>query len=200
MIFTFHTQVINYVISKYNLQSYLELGTHRPEANFNLIRCRYKISVDPSTVFGQPSFVGTSDEFFEQNKQTFDCIFIDGLHHADQVQKDFANSLNCLNEGGIILIHDTNPQDEKYTPVPRNGLKGRWNGDVWKFVADDLWKHPVEWKTLDFEANGLTVVRKPSSFIPVNLGLKGERNWQFFTENKEFILHTCTTKEFIEWV
>ena len=32
--------------------------------------------------------------------EKFDLIFIDGLHHADQVKRDFENSLRCLNDNG----------------------------------------------------------------------------------------------------
>ena len=51
----------------------------------------------------------TSDEFFSQNKETFDLIFIDGLHIHEQVLKDIDNSLNVLNENGVILLHDCLP-------------------------------------------------------------------------------------------
>ena len=47
----------------------------------------------------------TSDEFFEKYpEEKFDVIFIDGLHHYDQCQKDTINALKKLNESGIILL------------------------------------------------------------------------------------------------
>ena len=30
----------------------------------------------------------TSDDFFKQNKNKYDCVFIDGLHIYDQVKRD----------------------------------------------------------------------------------------------------------------
>ena len=60
------------------------------------------VGVDP---FSGGNIRMKSDDFFLQNKQSFDCIFIDGLHEYDQVCKDLENSLNCVNEKGIIFFN-----------------------------------------------------------------------------------------------
>ena len=109
-----------------NYKSYLEIGTFKDEL-FKPIKCEKKIGVDP--VSGG-NVRKTSDEFFLENKQKFDLIFIDGLHHYDQVKKDIINSFNFLNNGGIILIHDCMPKDYYYQAVPR--CQYEWNGDTWK--------------------------------------------------------------------
>ena len=44
----------------------------------------YKISVDPEKNSEHLTHEMTSDEFFEQNTDKFDVIFIDGLHHSDR--------------------------------------------------------------------------------------------------------------------
>ena len=44
----------------------------------------------------------TSDAFFATNKESFDFIFIDGLHEANQVFRDAMNSLEWLNPGKAI--------------------------------------------------------------------------------------------------
>jgi hypothetical protein len=78
----------------------------------------------------------TSDQFFAQNAEKFDLVFIDGLHWSEQVIRDIMGSLVCLNNGGIIVLHDCNPQTafaEAYPPVP--GYIGDWNGDVWKAIV-----------------------------------------------------------------
>src|SRR6185369_2298408 len=106
MTFTHHSQVINFLIEKFGFRSYLEIGLHDARHNFDLIKCKNKVSVDPSNKYSEPTFLLTSDDFFHQNSRlTFDIVFIDGLHSAEQVKKDFENSLQCLNEGGFILIH-----------------------------------------------------------------------------------------------
>ena len=53
------------------------------------------------------SFIkGTSDEFFKNNEQKFDIIYVDGWHEAPQVYKDINNSWDCLNVNGIIICDD----------------------------------------------------------------------------------------------
>ena len=51
-------------------------------------------------------FKNTSDEFFMQNKEKFDIIYIDGWHEEPQVYKDINNSWNSLNINGIIICDD----------------------------------------------------------------------------------------------
>ena len=48
----------------------------------------------------------TSDNFFENNKEKFDLIYIDGSHEAPQVYNDLYNSWACLNSNGIIICDD----------------------------------------------------------------------------------------------
>ena len=47
-----------------------------------------------------------SSDFFKINNKTFDIIYIDGSHFYLDVYNDFKNSLNCLNDGGIIIFDD----------------------------------------------------------------------------------------------
>ncbi len=47
-----------------------------------------------------------SDEFFKNNDLTFDIIYVDGHHLADQVYKDAINSWNALNNSGILIFDD----------------------------------------------------------------------------------------------
>lgn len=49
-----------------------------------------------------------------QTKQKFDLVFIDGLHHSDQVLKDINNSLSFLEPNGVIMCHDILPSSEQY--------------------------------------------------------------------------------------
>ena len=81
--------VINILIRKNNYKSYLEVGTQDPTSNFNKIEIQNKISIDPFPR-GEVTFVGTFDEYFESILEDvkYDIIFIDGLHHNDQVLKD----------------------------------------------------------------------------------------------------------------
>ena len=76
----------------------------------------------------------TSDEFFLNNNDKFDIIFIDGLHQYEQVIKDVKNSLNCLTKNGIILLHDCLPRTLWNQVYPR--INSDWNGDVWKAIVE----------------------------------------------------------------
>ena len=80
------------------------------------------------------NYRGTSDEFFKQNKNNFDCIFIDGLHTYKQVKNDILNSIKFLNEDGVILVHDCLPANFYQQAVPR--CKMLWTGDVWKSIVE----------------------------------------------------------------
>jgi predicted O-methyltransferase YrrM len=48
----------------------------------------------------------STNEFFEQNKNTFDCIFIDADHSYEGVLADYKNAMEVINKGGIIILHD----------------------------------------------------------------------------------------------
>ena len=102
--------LIQRLINKINAQSYLEIGLGTGNV-FRSIKCQTKYGVDPQ--YGnfeyekgikcmiKPTHEMTSDEFFEQNKKTFDVIFIDGMHDSEYVQRDINNSISCLNDGGV---------------------------------------------------------------------------------------------------
>lgn len=133
------TDILNYCIKKYNYKSYLEIGVRDPnKGNFNSINIKNKLGVDPKPKINQSNiYVGTSDDFFKKNKQKFDIIFIDGLHLEEQVDKDIINSLECITDKGLILLHDCNPptklhQRETYEI---NGKYPPWNGTVWKSIV-----------------------------------------------------------------
>ena len=120
--------IINALIKKINATRYLEIGIADAE-NFNHIECQHKIGVDPGDGVSC-TFNITSDEFFAKNNEIFDIIFIDGLHHSDQVYMDIKNSLNCLSYTGYIICHDMNPHSEIIQRVPKE--TNEWTGDCWK--------------------------------------------------------------------
>lgn len=123
-------EIINKIINYKNYKKYLEIGCFKDE-NFDKININYKVGVDP--VSGG-TIRDTSDNYFTKNKDNFDIIFIDGLHHYEQVKKDILNSLNFLNDGGIILVHDCLPSRARDQMIPRS--HENWNGDVWKAIVE----------------------------------------------------------------
>jgi hypothetical protein len=141
------TTIINYLLSlSKNKTNYLEIGVRNPNHNFNHIKADNKYSVDPGVEFKENpvDFKMTSDVFFDNLNQEkilipgikFDVIFIDGLHLAEQVDKDIINSLHYIKDDGFIVLHDCNPPTEwhareefRYTGSPAGG---HWNGTTWK--------------------------------------------------------------------
>lgn len=194
MTFAHHSQVINYLIQRLGFGHYLEIGVHRPQGNFDLIRCKYKMGVDPN---GRAMFTGTSDQYFAENKQKFDITFLDGDHEYIQCKRDLANSLACLNENGIILIHDTYPQDELFACSPRNGLRGRWNGDIYKLLFD-LHQMNVDFRTIDFDGNGLTIVRVGNDDL-YKKSWPGN-DYQLFNEHRAEVANLVTQQQFEQWI
>ena len=123
-------EIVQNIIEKKNLKKYLEIGCFDDEL-FNYVKCEKKVGVDP--VSGG-TIRATSDQFFRDNKEKFDCVFIDGLHEYQQVKKDIVNSLNFLNEDGVILLHDCLPNNYYEQATPR--CQWIWNGDVWKAIVE----------------------------------------------------------------
>jgi hypothetical protein len=122
-------EIINHLISKFGFKTYLEIGCAKNH-NYSQIICEDKLGVDP--VMGG-TYRGTSDDFFKDPNfkgKNFDFIFIDGLHHEEQLLKDIKNSIKRLTPQGVILLHDMLPTNEAMQKVPREVRD--WTGDVWK--------------------------------------------------------------------
>jgi glycosyltransferase involved in cell wall biosynthesis len=73
----------------------------------------------------------------------YDVIFIDGMHHCENVLRDFNNSIKILNKNGLIFIDDCIPLNyNEQFKIPskhyyENGIlkyREEWTGDVWKFI------------------------------------------------------------------
>lgn len=141
------TDIIKYLIGlKGNDTVYLEIGVRDPDDNFSHINASQKYSVDPGVEFkaNPVDFKMTSDQFFLELSEgeilskdlKFDVIFIDGLHLAEQVDRDIENAFKNLKSDGFIVLHDCNPLSEWharenfeyiYTPAYK-----AWNGTTWK--------------------------------------------------------------------
>jgi len=141
------TEIINYLLSNVNGEtSYLEIGVRNPNDNYNHIIANKKYSVDPGIEFKENpvDYKMTSDKFFEllasnkilSSKIKFDLIFIDGLHRAEQVDRDMINSMKYIKDDGFVVLHDCNPPTEWHASENydyRNSPAwGDWNGTTWK--------------------------------------------------------------------
>jgi hypothetical protein len=185
----FRFDIINFLIEKNNLNSYLEIGIFDGE-NISKINTKIKHGVDPGAEGVVSSYVThkcTSDIFFStiDSNIKYDIIFIDGLHHADQVAKDIINSLNHLSGNGYLVLHDCIPPNYESQIIPRQTLV--WTGDVWRaFVGFRLSNTNIDSWTIDTD-HGVGIIKNDISktinnFIPVDM------SYSEFEKNKEFLL------------
>lgn len=146
---------INHRIKEGGYRSYLEIGVDRGN-NFTQVVCEKKIGVDPSCSYPH-ALKMTSDKFFSLTNETFDIIFIDGLHTAEQVEKDIINSMARLNKNGVIILHDINPPTYESQQVPK--VSTPWKGSVWRAMVGFIKKYPnVNAYTLANTDTGLGVI------------------------------------------
>jgi len=145
--------IIQRLIDHHGYKSYLEIGIHVGNT-WRRIKCDRKVGVDPELRLVDNGLLEmTSDDYFKgldvDRRQPdlevpgFDIIFIDGLHLADQVYRDFVNAVRYLNPGGCIVFHDANPptlahagEEPEVFKTAKDGSEYYvWCGTVWKFIA-----------------------------------------------------------------
>jgi len=192
---TNHTQLINWLIAKHNLTSYCEIGTQNCNNNFHKIHSPVtsliKVGVDPEPINGDNRItVGTSDEYFALNPPKMDIYFIDGYHECEQVKRDFENTLRCLNDNGFIVLHDTLPDEEQFTTVPRATKK--WFGNVYLF-ATTLYAYGLEYVTLDMDC-GCTVVRKKQAATAPKVPA-ATQNWEGYVKHGRELMNVIKPGE-----
>jgi hypothetical protein len=186
------TEIINILIKKFNYKSYLEIGCNKNK-NFEQVKATIKVGVDPHE---GGTIRATSDDFFKTNKMFFDIVFIDGLHHANQVYKDIANSLKYSNPKGTIVVHDCNPRKYSRQIVPRPVMQRRWNGNVWKgwlklrSEREDLEMFVVA----DDEGCGIIRVGRQ------NLIKKWDIDYDEFKKSKKELLNLISANEFLQYI
>ena len=177
------TLILKEIIKYKNYNSYLEIGCDQDE-NFSQISIKNKIGVDPKS---GGTHRMTSDTFFLNNTQTYDLIYIDGLHTYEQTIKDIKNSLKYLNQNGTIVLHDCLPKKIWNQIVPR--MYGHWNGDVWKAIVEArTWKN-INTFTIIAD-HGLGVIQKKDNS---NILLEEIDNYKklkfkdYYIKHKEFM-------------
>jgi len=161
----FRWDLIDYLIKKYNYKDYLEIGCDKDQL-FSRVEIQNKMGVDP---YSGGNIRKTSDDFFLNNNQTFDLVFIDGLHTYAQVKKDILNSIKFLNDKGIILVHDCLPSSMANQAIPR--YKMAWSGDVWKAIVDLRQDPDLDIYTCEID-EGIGVIKKKKNTSVLKLSTK----------------------------
>ena len=122
---------------------YLEIGVDTG-ASMSLSNCR-SIGIDPAFHISKnitataSLFRETSDTFFANNdlcakllESGVDLAFIDGMHLAEYIVRDFLNVEKWMNRDGLIVIDDVLP--EQMVMAERDRKFNAWSGDVYKII------------------------------------------------------------------
>lgn len=162
----YHTSFLNKLIEERGYTSFLEIG-YGTGSNFRAINVKEKTSVDPA-MYKDARYENTdanihfveldSDTFFNEldGRKKYDLVFIDGLHHSDQVERDITNAWKHLKKGGAVVLHDVNPANEEMTIVPRQTKQ--WTGDIYRAFDGLVTSSPeLKW-SVDPEDFGLALI------------------------------------------
>ena len=172
-----HSDFIKYIAHVYKPKVYLELGVYEGETFekvhelFNNELSKYDlkcIAVDiedrirvgdahriPLTERFENVYIGTTDDFFAQYDGTVDMVFIDADHSFESVKRDFTNAEKILNPGGVIILHDTDP-DRKTLLKP--GLCGDSHRMV-NYIEIEMSKK-FNIVTLPVQSPGLSIITR----------------------------------------
>ncbi len=183
-------EIINSLIAKNNYKTYLEIGIQNGSC-FSEIKIDNKIGVDPDT--GSAATIHkTSDEFFKTNKQKFDIIFLDGLHHADQIERDIFNSLACLKSGGTIVCHDMLPTSKRMQQIPLQE-QGEWTGNVWETWVKLRRTNPdLEMRCINSDW-GTSIIRRGKQEL---LDINYDPTYEDFVIHKEKFMNIISVEQF----
>jgi hypothetical protein len=176
--------IINNIIQRKKYETYLEIGCDK-NILFNSVKIKKKVGIDP--VAGG-NIRMTSDEFFKNNDDTFDLIFIDGLHQYDQVKKDVYNALKFLNKNGVILLHDCMPTSFiRQTPKRSSNI---WNGDVWKNIVEFRTLEKIDTYTIYADQGiGLILKRKNRNKLLLNIDNFNKLKFKDYYKNYKLFLN-----------
>jgi Methyltransferase domain len=184
-----HTELIQSLIDGNDFRRYLEIGVDQG-LNFAAVRCDLKVGVDPSPGSAATHQL-TSDEFFSADDREWDLVFVDGLHHADQVRRDVENALDRLAERGVVVCHDMNPSSERMQRVPREVVV--WTGDCWRAWVELRSRPGLDMRVIDTDF-GCGVITRGDGVVLVVDGLL---TYEGLEANRKEWLNLVTVDEWL---
>ena len=189
------TELINGLIQKNGYKTYLEIGVNTPAQpgyNWVGVKIPVKHGVDPNV---NTTYQMGSDEFFKDFiQQKYDIVFVDGLHLHEQAYRDIVNSLENLEDGGMIVVHDCNPITE--ITQRRERASDAWHGDVWKAIVQLRTENPnLDISTVDTD-EGCCVIRKGSQELLEIKDNLNQYDYTFLAENRKDALNLISVDEF----
>ncbi|ADB41021.1 class I SAM-dependent methyltransferase [Spirosoma linguale] len=180
--------VIQALMRQKKLKNYLEIGVENGHIFFR-IKSTFKIAVDPTFIFditrrlgkviinpynlNNQYFEKTSDEFFERDAQQafsarkIQLALIDGMHEYRFALRDVENTLRYMDDDGVIIMHDCNPQTVGAAGRFDDWETGEWNGDVWRTIIHLRSQRPdLNVFVLDCDQGlGIVTRQKPESAL-----------------------------------
>jgi hypothetical protein len=163
---------------------YFEIGTHTGSSlrafSCDALCVDPKFIVSDNVIAGRKRtmfFQGTSDEFFQTGEldrmypQGYDIAFLDGLHLAEALLRDFINAEKSCAPGAMIILHDCLPFNERMAERDRRfgdesepaEIRDYWTGDVWKLLpALKKYRPDLAIAYLDAKPTGLVICKRLS--------------------------------------
>lgn len=179
--------IIQHLVDTKGYKDYLEIGIDTGFTFGHITVEGLKHGVDPSPKQDSgTTHEITSGAFFAQNENLYDLIFIDGLHQADQAYQDALNSLNCLNIGGTVVMHDCNPPYEECQFPKYPGDNTEWCGDVWKAWVKLRTLGGLRMAVLDMDY-GVGIIQPDPSCHPISI--VRELNYSDLENNRMLLLN-----------
>lgn len=162
-----HSDFIALLASFYKPNIYVELGLYEGETLSKVIPYAKKIyGIDLKSKMQLENiknansnvsiYYTTTDLFFETFTDGIDMIFIDADHCFESVLNDFENALKHLNPGGVIILHDTDPNEDWL-------IHPGYCGDSYKIVNLLERRDDINILTLPVESPGLSIVSKKNN-------------------------------------
>lgn len=160
-------------------KSYLEIGSRSGES-VAIAQCT-TIAIDPefdisaNVLTGKPSchfYQTTSDESFKEHDPKvilggpIEMAFLDGMHRAEYLLRDFSNTERHCRRNSVIILHDCFPGEieiasrEQFDLIRERAVQpGWWTGDVWKVLPVLLEYRPdLKILSLDSKPTGLVCI------------------------------------------
>jgi len=160
-----HSDFIATLASIYKPKVYVELGLYTGETISKTqpyFQKGYGIDMNPNDSLEQLKkcsnleiIYTTTNHFFESFQEGIDMAFIDADHCYESVLVDFENVFKRLNPGGIILLHDTDPESNHL-------MNPGYCGDSYKIVHYLENHFEINCTTLPLTEAGLTIVTRKS--------------------------------------
>jgi hypothetical protein len=216
-------QIIQDAINKKHFTTYLEIGVFAGSVFFD-VKAKRKIAVDPEFRFGKfkrtkkilknlsnlnaSYFEMTSDDFFKLHaeslftKKPIDICFVDGMHEYDFALRDVENTLDYLQNDGVIIMHDCNPLSVEnavsFEEWKNRNYQGNWNGDVWKTIVHlRSLRKDINVFVLDADFGlGIVCKRPPENILPFTQAEIRKFTYQDFDKNRQQWLNLKPLKYF----